>query len=274
VGAALGLAGAALGLLQPDATAGLPDDAVARVNGELVLREEYERLVAALASDRRAPIDGEARRFVLDRMIDEELLVQRGLELGLPRHDRRVRGDLTSALITSVVSESEEEEPGRAELEAFYAENRDFFSRTGRLHLRQVFLRDGPDAAARAAEAARRLRAGEPVETVREELGDPEVAPLPDGPLPAVKLREYLGPTALRAALALEPGEVAGPIRSGTGRHVLVLVSREADAAPPFAEIEDLVRAEYRRREGERALRAYLDSLRRHADVVVVRELE
>ena len=252
---------------------GLPDDAVARVNGELVLREEYERLVAALASDRRAPIDAEARRFVLDRMIDEELLVQRGLELGLPRHDRRVRGDLTAALIASVVSESEEQEPDRAELEAFYAENRDFFTRTGRLHLRQVFLRDAQDATARAAEAARRLRAGEPLEAVRDALGDPEVAPLPDGPLPPVKLREYLGPTALRAALELEPGGVSDPVRSGTGHHVLVLVSREPDAAPPFAEIEEVVRAEVKRRGGEQALRDYLDSLRRRADVVVTEEL-
>ena len=36
---------------------------------------------------------------VLDRMIDEELLGQRGLDLGLVRADRRVRADLVSAVI-------------------------------------------------------------------------------------------------------------------------------------------------------------------------------
>ena len=37
----------------------------------------------------------------------------------------------------------------------------------------------------------------------------------------------------------------------------------------PLAEIEDLVRREWRRRAGDRALRGYLDQLREDGDVVV-----
>lgn len=269
-GVALGLACAAFGLLRGGADGRLPADAVATVNGEPVPTDEYERVLAAFASDRRAPLDDEDRRHVLDRMIEEELLVQRALELGLARHDRRVRADLTSALIASVVSEAEERTPGAREIEAFYADHRDFFARPGRLRVRQVLVRAEGDAAAaqaRAGQAAARLRAGENLARVAAELGDPEDAPLPDALLPPVKLREYLGPTALRTLLALEAGDVSEPVRTQAGWRVLVLAEREEEYAPPLGEIEEQVRAEWVRRRGERALREYLDELRRRADV-------
>ncbi|MCA9511966.1 MAG: peptidyl-prolyl cis-trans isomerase, partial [Myxococcales bacterium] len=112
------------------------------------------------------------------------------------------------------------------------------------------------------------LAAGEPFERVRDELGDAEISPLPDVLLPPLKLREYVGPTALRAAMELAPGGVSAPVRSGTGVHVLVLVEREDAHVPPFDEIEEQVRAEWRRRRGDDALRAYLDGLREDVDVI------
>jgi hypothetical protein len=51
------------------------------------------------------------------------------------------------------------------------------------------------------------------------------------------------------------------------GFHVLELVEREPDRLPPLDEILEEVRADYRRRRGDRALRSYLDELRRQADV-------
>jgi len=274
LGAALGLLLAAAGILRSgvDASGTLPEAAVASVNGTLVRREAYERAVQALAADRRDPIGEAEKRHVLERLVDEELLVQRGLELGLAQHDRRVRGDLVSAVIQAVVSQSEAEEPDGDAIEAFYAEQRDYFARSGRLEVRQILVkgppaRDEEDARARSAEAAARLRDGEPFEAVDEALGDRAVAPLPADLLPAAKLREYLGPTATRAALELEPGAVSEPQRSSAGYHVLQLVRREPGAVPPLEEIREEVRAELRRRRGDAALRAYLEELRERADL-------
>jgi len=275
VGAAAGIVLAASGLVAVRPNAGsLPRGAAARVNGELVRSEDYERLLVGVAEDRRAGIAAEDRRHVLDRLIDEELLVQRGLELGLVRRDRKVRADLTAAVISSIVADTEDLQPTTTQLQAFYDENHAFFARPGRLRVRQVFIHpaDGAEDAVtreRAAQASRRWRAGETFAAVRAALGDPEISPLPDAPLPAEKLIDYLGPTALKAALGLAPGEVSEPVRSGMGYHILQVVERQPDLTPPLAEIEAQVLAEYRRREGDRALRAYLDDLRAHANVVV-----
>lgn len=281
LGAAAGVVLAAAGLvgLKRNEASSVPAGAAARVNGELIRSADYERTLAGLAGDRRDGIDADQRRRVLDRLIDEELLVQRGMELGLARHDRKVRADITAAVIASIVAETEDVQPTPAQLQAFYDENRAFFTRSGRLRLRQVVVRPAADASAdaaraRATEASRRLRAGEAFAAVRDALGDAEVSPLPDALLPAEKLIDYLGPTALQAALALGPGEVSDPVRSGTGYHILQIIDRQADTTPRLAEIEPQVVAEFQRRAGDRALRAYLDDLRARANVAVDPDLQ
>jgi PPIC-type PPIASE domain/SurA N-terminal domain len=273
LGGLVGAGLAAAGLTGPSGREALPAGAVALVNGEPIRTDDYERMVQGLANDQREPITAADRRHVLDRLIDEELLVQHGLALGLARHDRRVRADLTSTVIDGVVSDASEREPGEAELTAFYNANRDFFAGPGRVRVRQVFVRvaapTDAGAQARADAAARRLRAGDSFAAVSAELGDPPLVPLPDAPLPPAKLRDYLGPTALAAVLALGDGEVSDPVRSGSGYHVLQLVERQSDVLPALDDIRSQVIAEFRRRAGERALRAYLDELRATAAVVV-----
>ena len=276
IGAGAGIALAATGLVASGVTRGrgLPPGAVARVNGALLRADDYTRSLDALERDRRAGAEPADRRFVLGRLIDEELLVQRGLELGLARQDARVRRDLTAAVIDAVVTEHEDGTPSDAELEAFYRRERDFFARPGRLRIRQLWCRadtaaDAPSAEARARAAAASLRAGEDFAGVRARLGDPEIAPLPDALLSPAKLLDHLGPTALRAALELEAGAVSDPVRSATGYHVLQVLEREAEWVPPREETADEVIAEYRRRRGERALRAYLDGLRARAEVEI-----
>ena len=280
IGAGAGIALAATGLVASGVTRGrgLPPGAVARVNGALLRADDYTRSLDALERDRRGGAEPADRGFVLDRLIDEELLVQRGLELGLARQDARVRRDLTAAVIDAVVTEHEDGTPPDADLEAFYRRERDFFARPGRLRVRQLWCRadtaaDAPSAEARARAAAASLRAGEDFAGVRVRLGDPEIAPLPDALLSPAKLLDHLGPTALRAALELEAGAVSDPVRSATGYHVLQVVEREAEWVPPREEIGDEVVAEYRRRRGERALRAYLDGLRARADVEIAPSL-
>lgn len=279
LGAALGVVLAAAGLAAPrGGSKALASDLVARVNGEPIRREDYARLLEALASDRREPLDDAARQHVLDRLIEEELLVQHGLALGLARHDRRVRADLTASVIASVVADYDDLQPSEAEALAFYDQHRDFFTRPGRLRLRQIFCRaattgDAAAAEQRATTVVARLRAGEAFATVAAELGDAPLTPLPDALLPAAKLRDYLGPTVLRAALELDVGAVSEAVRSSSGYHVVQVVERQADSAPPLSEILSEVQAELRRRAGEDALRAYLDDLRARADVVVAQPL-
>ena len=284
IGAATGLALATAGILSGGGgDRGRPDDAVASVNGVPLPADQYRRLLVGLESDLGRSAAEDERRRLLDRMIEEELLVQRGLELGLARHDRQVRADLVAAVIDAVVSEAEVRAPTEAELRAFHTEHAAFFARPARQRVRQIFfaVREGdggaearphevPPHEVRAHQARARLVAGEAFEAVRRRLGDETVVEVPDVLLPPAKLREYVGPTALEAALDLEVGGVSEPLRSGGGLRLIELVEREPARVPAYEEVEPLVRTEWRRQSGERALRAYLDGLRGRARVDAV----
>jgi len=279
LGAALGIAAAVASLTEVrSARSRLPDEVVAQVNGVAIRRPDFLRAVGALASDRRTELTEADRRHVLDRLIDEELLVQYGVDLGLVRSDRRVRGDLVSAVLAAQVASVDDFEPAEDELRAYYAEHGDFFGNPGRLRLAVLSVRGEPvraqdEAEARAREAATALRGGEDFDAVASRLGDVMVAPLPDGYLPPAKVREYVGPAVAAAAMALRPGEVSEPIASGGGVYVVRLIDREAGQRPPLADVEPQVRAEMKRRAGDDAVRAVLERLRHEGEVVTAEDL-
>ncbi|HYD48569.1 MAG TPA: peptidyl-prolyl cis-trans isomerase [Terriglobales bacterium] len=276
LGAVAGIAFATAGLVTGStSSAELPADLVARVNDQGIRRIDYERMVNAVAGDKRSAIADADRQHVLNRLIEEELLVQRALELGLAYHDGRVRKDLTAAILDSIAAEARDAQPSEEELRRFYQEHKEFLTAGEQLHVRQVWFRinnlsESTAAYARAKDAADRLRRGAAIEQVRAEIGDAEIAPLPDALLPATKLSDYLGPTALRSVIDLPVGQITEPVRSSTGYHVLQLVERAPAPAPPFEQIRDQVLEAYRRRAADQALRAYLDDLRSRASIEIV----
>lgn len=279
-GATLGLAAATSTLLAtPEANDSLPDAIVARVNGTPIRTESYLRLLAALAADRRNPLSAADRKHVLDRLIEEELLVQHAVDLGLVRTDRRVRANLVSAILASLNATADAIEPSKSELEAFYRDNLGYFRLPARWRVQAVFIAspagdpDRTDARLRAEQVTARLRAGESIDRLREVLGDAVVAPLPNVLLPPAKLLEYLGPSVLDAVRKLAPGETSEPIETPQGFHVVQLVAHLESRAPAFEDVRSQLRAELKRRAGDQALRDRLDALRKQADVQVRAEI-
>ncbi len=254
----------------------LPPEAAAVVGERTIRRVDYQRVLAGVEGDLRNPIDDAMRRRVLERMIDEELLVQHALGLGLAVIDRRVRGELTSGLIDSIVSEVDAEESSEREVARHYAENVDFFTRPGRLRARTIFFsarRDESDprgtAKIRAAEARNRLQRGDSAIEVERVLGDSQISPVPDTLLPANKVRDYVGPKILETLVGLDTGIWSAPIASGSGLYLANAIERESPVVPRLDEIELLVRQDLKRRRGDDALRDYLTALRTQIPVAV-----
>eukprot|EP00481_Brizalina_sp_1-RS-2013_P003034 TRINITY_DN8201_c0_g1_i1.p1 TRINITY_DN8201_c0_g1~~TRINITY_DN8201_c0_g1_i1.p1 ORF type:complete len:110 (+),score=7.49 TRINITY_DN8201_c0_g1_i1:174-503(+) len=81
VGAILGLLLAATGLLNQPVQ--LDKTAAAIVNGKLISKQDYLNYLSLLAKDKRNPLTDNDRRHILNRMIEEQLLVARGIDIGL-----------------------------------------------------------------------------------------------------------------------------------------------------------------------------------------------
>jgi hypothetical protein len=272
LGAALGAALAAYGIARPSAARGaLSPDTIAVVNGVEIPKSDHDRALAALEMDRRqGPVAGDGER-VLERLIEEELLIQRAIALGLERRDPRARSAIVSALVQSITIEAEAGEPDEVSLRAHHEKHADYFRDPDLLRVEQVFfaVAAGADDATsrdRALAARARLIAGA---ELAELEGDPPPVPLPRELLPASKLHALLGPTAARAALETAPGGVSAPARSGAGYHLLRVIERRAAPRRSFEQVVDPVRADFQRRQGELALRKAIDALRADAQIAV-----
>lgn len=273
LGMLCGAALAARGIVRETSVAAfaVPVDAVAVVNGQTVSRISFETAVALVERDRGSAATTEEKRRILDRLVDEELLVQRGLELGLVRSDRKLRGDLVAGVIEAAAAGSTTAEPTDRQLAAFFDANLAMFTPPPPLRVLQVFVATGPrseaEASARAWAAAGRLREGQDIAAVRSDLGDPPAVEVPNAFVPASRLRETLGPSASAIAQGMKPGEVSDPLRADDGYRVLLLLERGAVATPDLAGRREDVLAEYRRQRGEAALRETLDQWRKRSDV-------
>ena len=264
VGAALGLAAALWGALGQPGFGEARRDAIATVDGVEVSRADFERALGALAADKRTPLTNADARRALDRLIDEELLVQRGLDLGLGTSDLAVRKAVVDAMVQFAAAETAGRQPDDDELRAFYAGRPDLVRSAPQVRVRVVSFPSRDQASVEAMREA--LRAGKDFDAAARSAGG-EVVIVPDMLLPAQKLGDYAGPAVRDAAVALKPGEAAGPIDAGGVPTFVLSLDRREGSAPPFEAVRDAVAEEWRRRQAETALDEYLAGLRRTAKI-------
>ena len=108
-------------------------DAVAWVHDRPISRASYENALQAVAGDRKSgTLREDDRERVLQRLIDQELLIDRAIELGLPERDPQIRNQLATAMIAFLVRRAEDEATAAEEtdLRAFYEEQRFRFERS------------------------------------------------------------------------------------------------------------------------------------------------
>ncbi len=108
------LCGACVGLLLGGlAAAGklggdpLPNAIVATVNGIPLPADEYQRALNLFASEKREAVNDLDRALVLERMIEEELLLQHGVASGVMRWHNKVREEALKSILAGLVIELE-----------------------------------------------------------------------------------------------------------------------------------------------------------------------
>ncbi|EQA55585.1 peptidylprolyl isomerase [Leptospira kmetyi] len=257
-GAVLGFVLAAIGLIYPEREI-LLSDAIAEVNGNQIQKDEYYRALSGYASDTKSPIDEEVKKRVLNRLIDEELLVQRGLELGYANEDRSIRSKIVSTVIQSILSEQVSKKPNELELRIYFLSNQDKFLNSSRYKI-LVYAESNEDAAKQLSKA---IRDGGSVSSASR------VADVPGDFLPLRKLLDYLGSDGVEVLIRLKAGEVSEPILSGGRYLVLKILAIEPGFVPAFSAIKNEVETSYIQEKGNEALREYLDWLRSKSKVTI-----
>jgi hypothetical protein len=228
-GAATGVVMAGAGLLQ--SAGSLPTDAVARVNQVIISQSRFEEYVALVNGSSRTPKD---RRYILARMIEEELLVQRGVELGLVNLNSTVRNSIVQGVTGRFREPAGGEPVAESELVEFYEKNLGYFT---------------------------------PASQYRVEVITPADFPLPSAPLTENSLAEYLGPDLARQVANMTTGGASPEIVSNGTSFQFHMLDKIPGEAPPLDAIRATVTREYQRQQNQAAFEEYLGWLRQRAEV-------
>jgi parvulin-like peptidyl-prolyl isomerase len=294
------------------AQARLVEKIAAVVGDNIILASEVEEKAAPMLADasritdpaKRATRATALRREVLERLIDDELILQQATDLKLSVTSEQVdqsideikkqnnldddqlrealrgqgmsmasyRADLKRQLLRyrvlniavgSRVSISDEE------VKAYY----DRHMKTGgnaQVRASHIFVAipDGADAAvvaekqAQAQKLLERARGGEDFAKLAKQYSD-DAATRGDGGDLGTFGKDMLPKAIEELVFAMQPGEIAGPVRADRGFHVIKLVERKLKDAKPLAEVQDDIRIQLRQKEMEKQTKTYLAELRK-----------
>lgn len=242
-GAGIGAVIAVGALLWPTDTTLPPESEIAaRINGRIIPVADVEMALEAMASDSRDALDASDTARALERLIDEELLLQRGVELGLPFNAPEVRRAIVLAMIDTIVANAGGE-PEEAQLRDLFEAEPELFAAEPSLRV-SWHMAPSADGTLHVATAA-----------------PPNVL------LRITDLRVYLGTALTRHAINGEVGEVVGPVEVGGQFHWISIHEKQNFGEPRYADNVERVTALWHERQQEAALEDYLAQLRNRAEI-------
>ena len=251
----------------------IEDDWVANVGGVQISKEKYYSQLEGLARDKKNPITERDKNYVLERMIEEELLIIRAKELGLFENNQIVRGSIIQQMIKLIISENYLESVEEETLRKFYEQNIGFFSSTSRLRLQQIYFSNlSGDSKERSDEAFEYLKEGASYDEVSK-MADQSALTIPNSMMNLSKVREYIGPTLMNLARRLEPGEFSVPMEVAGGHKIIYLFDKELSEPEEFDSIQPKILKEYQRRRDDNSLREYLEDLKGWYEIKRIKEL-
>lgn len=241
----------------------------AKIEDTFIPMEKYLTQLDGLSKDKRSPLTQKDKEYVLERMIEEELLIKRAIDLGMLNDNPMARGTIVQQMIKTIIAENARYEISDSELESFFQENSGFFTKSSRLRIQQIYfsneqLKD--DSLVVAKKAYDLLKRGDDFESVSK-LGSPSALQIPNSLMTLSKVREYIGPSLMNLAKELEINSFTTPIEVSGGYKIIYLIDKEMASPPKFNDIKASVSSEFLKRKDDQSLRSYLENLKNWYDV-------
>ena len=269
----LGLAGFALFTAKGTSVKTFPPEDVATVNGRHILRSDFITQTQVEAGVPFAQTTHAQRLKVLHEMIDEETLVQRGLEVDLAASDPDVRTALVAGVNLQVDADVLAEQPTDAELLAYYNQHIAKYSSDGVMAVRDLVMPIGTgtaDNAIKQAQAASaEINSGAAVAQVMAKYGLKDSGQIDQGDNFDFAVKVKLGEDVYANLNKLKPGQATPPTQRPDGIHITLLTKRIASVKLDYAKAADNVWQDYKRDKRDRMERANLKYLEGRADIVL-----
>lgn len=275
LGAAIGLAAAGYALLNARGTVtrSVPAEDIALVNQQPILRSDF---ITQLETETGMPVERTSRQDrlrVLDEMVNEEIKVQRGLELNFAETDQDTRNALSNVVDQEMVANVVISRPSERELLDYYHSHNSAYYSAGTMTVCDLVLTAGTgDSMQRAQAAAEALRAGTSLPQVSKRYGLLNKNSCEENFYFAHKI--HLGDRLYAIATGLASGRISEPIRLADGVHVLQMVRNESPVPLSFDDARDQLTTDYKTYRETLIRTGTMNFLRHRAKILIAEDYQ
>ena len=238
------------------------DQAIARVGEKEISRQRFEEIIKVLDDQSNSELTLEKKNLIRERLIDEELLIQRAIELDLVRNNSLVKGNVIQTMFQYIINSNELAEPSEVELREYFSKEKNYFSSGKRFKLKNYTFRNLNDA-----ETARNSLNQGNLESFLKLVETENSIDLPNVFLTPQKIRDYLGPKVLEELPSLEKGGFSDIFEINQVPSIVICIDVLMDNNPKFEEIIDQIKNKFIRDREDILVKEYIENLRNFYEI-------
>ena len=238
------------------------DQAIARVGEKEISRQKFEEIIKVLDDQSKSELTLEKKNLIRERLIDEELLIQRAIELDLVRNDSLVKGNVIQTMFQYIINSNDLAEPSEVELREYFSKEKNYFSSGKRFKLKNYTFRNLRDAET----ASNSLNQGN-LESFLKLVETENSVDLPNVFLTPQKIRDYLGPKVLEELPSLEKGGFSNIFEINQVPSIVICIDVLLDNNPKFEEIIDQIKNKFIRDREDSLVKEYIENLRNFYEI-------
>ena len=241
----------------------LPDNVAAVINDKIIPSERYQTVIQLIKNDKRDDLTDNDRNMALERIIEEELLVQYAYQNGFLEADDLLRKSIVRSVVDSIAEQSISVIPNEKTLRDFYQDNLSLFTIDEQFRIVILSSQNGSD-----------INAGKiiwqdsyDIPLLMNEIGSIKKLEISSDFISKYRLGTLIGPLLRDVVLSLKLGETSEPLETIYGYSIVTLIDKKGRVIPDFKEINEIVLQEYKRRQRETILNDLLSDLKRQSDI-------
>ena len=243
----------------------LPDNIIATVNDKIIPSDKYQTIINLIQNDKRDELTKADREMALDRIIEEELLVQYAYKNGFLEADDLLRKSIVRSVVDSIVEQALSVVPAEEDLLKFYEANRQTFAIDEKYRVVILSSQNRSDI----DEGKVIWQSNYDLTLLRQTFKRIDRLDIPTGFISKIRLGTLIGPLLRDKVLSLEVGETSETLKTIYGYSIVTLVDKKDRVIPEFKEISEIVLQEYKRQQREEILEELLKDLKRQSDIKI-----
>ena len=243
----------------------LPDNIIATVNDKIIPSDKYQTVINLIQNDKRDQLTKADREMALDRIIEEELLVQYAYKNGFLEADDLLRKSIVRSVVDSIVEQALSVVPAEQDLLKFYEVNRQTFAIDEKYRVVILSSQNRSDI----DEGKVIWQSNYDLTLLRQTFKRIDRLDIPTGFISKIRLGTLIGPLLRDKVLSLQVGETSETLKTIYGYSIVTLVDKKDRVIPEFKEISEIVLQEYKRQQREEILEELLKDLKRQSDIKI-----